>query len=296
MIKKVLFRLASAFLYLISLLPFWALYMLSDLLFLILFYLIHYRRNVVQENLTNAFPEMSKDERAVIERKYFRFLADLIVESIKMFSISEEELKKRFRFNNLIEITKHLDKNRSVIAVTGHYGNWEWGSLITALMFPEPILVVYKPLANESFGTLINDTRSRFGTVMVSMKNTLRKVLEFKKNAKKYLLVLVGDQTPSREEINYFTTFLNQPTYVFLGIEKIAKINNNPIIYFSITPYKRGYYECDIEALAENPQSVEEYGITEQHIRVLEKIIRDKPEYWLWSHRRWKFKPEEIKK
>jgi Kdo2-lipid IVA lauroyltransferase/acyltransferase len=294
MIKKGLFWLSTSFLYLISLLPFSLLYILSDILFVVLYYIILYRRKVVQENLANAFPEKSWKERAQIERKYYRFLSDLIIESVKMLSVTEKYLMKHFRFNNIEDITKHFKAGRSVVAVTGHYGNWEWGSIITSLMFPEPVLVVYKPLANKNFNKLINDTRSRYGTVMVSMKNTLRKVVEFIKNGKKYVLVLVGDQTPPSEETQYFTTFLNQPTAVFLGIEKIAKLNNNPIVYFTISPYKRGYYECNIKGLIDNPKETSEYEITEAHTRELESVIRARPEFWLWSHRRWKFKPEDI--
>lgn len=292
--KKGLFWVSVSFLYLISLLPFSLLYVLSDLLFLILYYVVGYRRKVVQENLANAFPEKSQEERARIEKKFYSFLADLIMESVKMFSMTEKYIMKHFRFNNIEEITKHFKDGRSVIAVTGHYGNWEWGSVITSLMFPAPVLVVYKPLADKNFDALLNNKRSRYGTVMVPMKNALRKVLEYKKNMKKYVLVLVGDQTPSGDEINYFTTFLNQPTAVFLGIEKIAKINNNPIVYFTISPYKRGYYECNIKKLIEDPISTAEHEITEIHTRELEKVIREKPEYWLWSHRRWKFKPEDV--
>lgn len=294
--KKGLFWLSITFLYLISLLPFSLLYILSDILFLVLYYVVGYRRKVVQENLANAFPEKSDEERARIEKKFYGFLSDLIMESIKMFSMSEKYIMKHFRFNNIEAITKHFDYGKSVVAVTGHYGNWEWGSVITALMFPEPVLVVYKPLADKNFDRVLNNKRSRYGTIMVAMKNTLRKVIEFKKNGKKYVLVLVGDQTPSGDEINYFTTFLNQPTYVFLGIEKIAKLNNNPIVYFTISPYKRGYYECNIKALIDDPAATSEYEITEAHTRELERVIREKPEYWLWSHKRWKFKPEDVRK
>lgn len=296
MIKKGLFRLTASFLYLVSLLPFPLLYVLSDFLFLILYHIISYRKIVVMTNLANAFPEKSETERKQIAKKYYRFLSDLIVESVKMFSISKEELQKRFRFNNLTEITNLFKEGKSVIAVTGHYGNWEWASLVTALKFPEPVLVVYKPLVDANFNKLINDTRSRFGTVMIAMKNTLRRVMEFKKSGERYVLVLVGDQTPSGDELNYFTTFLNQPTAIFLGVEKIARLNNNPILYFTIKPYKRGYYDCTIEALTEDPRGTQEYEITEEHTRALERIIREQPEYWLWSHRRWKFKPEDIEK
>jgi KDO2-lipid IV(A) lauroyltransferase len=294
MIKKGLFWLATSFLYLISLLPFPLLYILSDFLYLVLYYIISYRRKVTSDNLFNAFPEKSFDERKQIEKKYYRFLADMIIESIKMLSISEESLKKRFKYFNVSEIFRHFENGKSVIGVTGHYGNWEWASQAISLELDEPVLVVYKPLVNKNFEKLINNMRSRFGSVMVAMNNTFRKVIEFRQ--KRHLIVLVGDQTPSGEELQYFTTFLNQPTAVFLGIEKIAKLNDYAIVYCTFKRVQRGYYEGHNETLVENAKNTAEYEITEMHTRKLEKVIREKPEFWLWSHRRWKFKPENIDK
>lgn len=291
--NKLLFRLVASLLKLISLLPFWILYFLSDILFVSLFYLFKYRRHVVQMNLGNAFPEKSVRERAAIERKYYRFLADLIVESVKSISITKSELRRRFEIENITDITKHLQMGNSVIAVSGHYGNWEWGPLRIALELEHDVLVVYKPLTDKNFDNLIKKVRSRFGTVMIPMKQTLRKVSEYKN--KPHVLVLIGDQTPARDESKYFTTFLNQQTAVFLGVEKIAVKTNNAIVYFSITRVKRGYYKCIIKSLVNEPKECKEYEITKAHTNELEILINKKPEYWLWSHKRWKFKPEDIK-
>ncbi|MGB4397964.1 MAG: lysophospholipid acyltransferase family protein [Daejeonella sp.] len=291
--NRLLFRLIASLLKLISLLPFWILYLLSDILFFFLYYLFKYRRQVVQANLANAFPEKSVKERAAIERRYFSFLADMIVESVKSISITKQELKQRYQFENLGDITKHLEKGRSVIAVSGHYGNWEWGPLGIALELNHDVLVVYKPMTDKNFDHLLNKVRSRFGTVMIPMKQTLRKVAEYKN--KPHVLVLVGDQTPTRDESQYFTTFLNQPTAVFLGVEKIALKTNNPIIYFSIKRIKRGYYTSVVKPLIDNPRKCSEYEITDAHTDELENLIINNPDFWLWSHRRWKFKPEDIK-
>lgn len=291
--KIIVFRIVSGLLFLISLLPFRILYLISDLLFLILYHLVGYRRKVVFNNLQNSFPEKSIAEIKTIEKRYYHYLADLIIESVKSFTISSEEIKKRFIFKNLSAITSYLEAGRSVIAVSGHYGNWEWASIAIAQQLQEDVLIVYKPLSNKRFEKLINAMRSKFGAILVPMKYTLRKLVEYKN--KPYVLALIGDQTPPKEESNYFTNFLNQPTAIFLGVEKIALKYNNPIIYFNIKRIKRGYYECLIESIVENPGLTREFEITNLHTKELEKNIRLAPEFWLWSHKRWKFSPADLK-
>jgi Kdo2-lipid IVA lauroyltransferase/acyltransferase len=287
------FRFIACILYLISLLPFPVLYFFSDILYGLLYYVFKYRRKVVLNNLLNSFPEKSKNEIELIEKRFYRYLADLILESIKTLTISAKEIKKRFIFKNLEILTKHLQNGNSVIAVSGHYGNWEWGPVATGLEIKEKVLVVYKPISDKRFEDLMNSMRSRFGSVMVPMKLTLRKVIEYKNEPN--VLVLIGDQTPTREESQYFTTFLNQQTAVFLGVEKIALKLNNPIIYFSINRRKRGYYECLVKSLIDKPECTTDYEITEAHIKELERNIRINPEFWLWSHRRWKFSTGNLK-
>ncbi len=292
--KRITYGITAFVLYLISLLPFPVLYLLSDILYVFLYYIFKYRRKVVLINLLNSFPEKSKTEIDEVEKRFYRHLADLMLESVKTISISANEIKKRIVFKNLEILTKYLKHGRSVIAVSGHYGNWEWGPVATGLELKEKVLVVYKPLSDKRFERLMNTMRSRFGSIMVPMKLTMRKVIEYKNEPN--VLVLVGDQTPTREESQYFTKFLNQQTAVFLGVEKIALKTNNPIVYFSINKTKRGYYECVVKSLIDSPELTSEHEITNLHIGELEKNIRFKPEYWLWSHKRWKFSPEILKK
>lgn len=292
--NRITYGITAFVLYLISLLPFPVLYFLSDILYVFLYYIFKYRRKVVLINLLNSFPEKSKTEIDEIEKSFYRYLADLMLESVKTMTLSANQIKKRFVFKNLELLTKHLQNGRSVIAVSGHYGNWEWGPLAIALELKEKVLVVYKPLSNKRFERLMNRMRSRFGSIMVPMKLTMRKVIEYKNEP--HVLVLVGDQTPTREESVYFTSFLNQQTAVFLGVEKIAVKANNPIIYFCINSLKRGYYECEVKSLIDSPELTSEHEITNLHIGELEKNIRFKPEYWLWSHKRWKFSPEILNK
>lgn len=294
MIKKGLFRLASFFLYLLSLLPFWLLYLLSDLLFLVLYYVINYRRQVVKTNLANAFPEKSEQERHRIELKYFRYLADMLVECIKMISISEASMKRRLKLNNINEISRHLDKGKSVLIATGHYSNWEWGPLMMALAVPQQVIVIYKPLTDRNFEQLINRMRSRFGTIMVPMKQTLRKIIEMKNEVS--VTVFANDQTPARIDSQYFVPFLNQSTAVFPGIERVAKMTNNPVVFCYINRLSRGYYEAVFKTIIEDPKLTTDCEITQLHTHELERVIIQKPEFWLWSHRRWKYTPEEVGK
>jgi KDO2-lipid IV(A) lauroyltransferase len=292
MIIKALTKVAIFFLYLLSLLPFWALYFFADAVFIILFYVTHYRRKVVQQNLLNAFPEKSVTERAQIERKFYGYLADLMAEAIKLISISERELKKHFKLNNPELLDTYFNQQKSVLGALGHYGNWEMSAQILGFSTEKKKLFIYKPLSNEVFDTFIKNLRSRFGSTPVAMKATLRTLVLLKNEPK--LTVFVSDQTPVQHETQYYTQFLNQTTAVFLGIEKMAKMTNDPVIFCDIRVHKRGYYSCTFVPLINEPKLSAEHEITDAHVQYLEKVIREAPAYWLWSHKRWKFKPEGI--
>ncbi len=285
--KTIIFWLSTTFLKLISLLPFRLLYIVSDLLFIFLFYVISYRRKVTQNNLENAFPQKTDKERQKIEKTYYRFLADMILETVKMGSLSAAEIKKRCRINNPDELHKHYDQGKAVLLASGHYANWEWANLILSLSFSEPLYVIYKPLTDQKFGEYLNDLRSRFGANMVAMKSTLRKISTLRNE--KYLFGFASDQTPAVHETQYFTEFLNQQTAVFLGLEKIARMTGNPIVFLHINRLKRGLYEYTFETIIDTPSDTDEFEITRIHTQKLEDIIIRKPELWLWSHKRWKF-------
>ena len=290
MIKKGLSRLGIFFLYLISLLPFWFLYLISDVLFVTLYYLIGYRRKVVQENLINSFPEKTQREREHIEKEYFKYLADLIMETIKTISISEKEIKRRVVCTNPEELEKYFKTGKSVIAVSGHYCNWEFAALNFSAECDKKFMIIYKPLTDEVYDDFFIKVRSRFGGIPVSMMQTMRKMVQYKNE--QTVTVMVGDQTPVRSEANYFTGFLNQQTPVFLGIEKMARTMDDIVTFYKMERIKRGYYTYTLLPLTDNAKQTASHEITEMHVKCLETIIRDKPQYWLWSHRRWKFKPE----
>jgi KDO2-lipid IV(A) lauroyltransferase len=293
MIKKGFSSLGVGLLYLLSLLPYFVLYLIADLLFLLLYYVIHYRRQVVKENLLNAFPEKSVAEIRTIEKEYFRFLADLIVETIKLCTLSEAEVIKRVRIENraMLENAAFI-KGKSIIGAVGHYGNWESGCLRMGLITERPCIIAYKPLSNPVWDRFFLNMRSRLGAHMVPMKNTFRKLVSHRNEVT--FTVLAGDQTPTREEATYFTNFLNQPTAVFLGVEKLAKATDSLVVFCDVRRVKRGYYSCTFVPLFDNPKLTAEYEITNAHVQYLENVIREEPQYWLWSHRRWKFKPDEL--
>lgn len=285
--KRFAYFLALPFMYGISLLPFPLFYLLSDLFCFLLYRVIGYRRAVVMENLRNAFPEKTEKERRQIAARYYRNLADIMLETIKMLTISEKTLKKRFRLVNQELVESYYAQGRSVVGAVGHFGNWEWGCLVQGMVSSKPSLVIYKPLRNPWFDRLFRRMRSRTGAILVSMRKTFRKIAEYR--GQPFMTIVAADQTPVKLGSVYWTTFLNQDTPVFLGIEKIAKMNNSVIVYCDIKRLKRGYYGVEYKVLFEDPANTSQHEITEAHTRFLENRIRESPSDWLWSHRRWKF-------
>ncbi len=294
MINKWLSRIGVVILYLISLLPFWILYLISDLLYIVLYYITGYRKKVVSENLRNAFPEKSQQELNAIGKRYYRYMGDLIMETVKCISISEKQVRKRLVPINP-ELPEHyFSQGKSIMAAAAHYCNWELAALRLGLHTDKKRIVVYKQQSNMVFNDFFNRTRSRFGVTMISMRQTLRSLIALKNELT--FTVLLSDQTPAKGDVKYFMPFLNQPTAVFLGIEKLIQISDSVLIFYRMDRVKRGYYTCTFVPLIEDTKNTQPYQITEAHMNYLETVIKEKPEYWLWSHRRWKVKPEDIKK
>ena len=291
MFKKGISHFGTFFLAVLSLLPISVLYLLADTAYLLLYYVFQYRRQVVRENLLNSFPKKSLPQIIGIEKKYYRYLASLIFEVIKMSSISEKEIRKRFVFKNKEQVNEYLNKGQSVLVCSAHYGNWEWGTLGIGLNFSAHHYPIYKPLNNPIFDKWFRKIRSKFGNKLIPMRQTLR-ALQASKNTPS-IFSFGNDQSPSVNELQHWQIFLNQPAYIQLGIEKIAKSTNRPIFYFKINIIKRGYYEVDCVPLCLNPAETEEFEITRLHTQFLEEMIKDNPPYWLWSHRRWKHKPKQ---
>ena len=273
----------------LSRLPLFLLYRLADAFYLLIFYVFRYRRKIVKENLYHALPDKSAAELKAIEREYYKFLSSLFIEIIKMKSISKKELNKRVKFKNTDLVEAYLQNNESVLFCSSHYANYEWVCMAIGLNFSGQHYPIYKPLSSEAFDHWFFKMRSKFGNNMVAMRQTLRAIHTSKNSAS--MFTFGSDQAPSKEESIYWTNFLNQETSVQLGIEKIAKKTNRPVFYLKINYLKRGYYEVNCVPIYLHPDQTQEYEITEAHTHFLEEMIEEKPAYWLWSHRRWKYKP-----
>ncbi|HUS86227.1 MAG TPA: lysophospholipid acyltransferase family protein [Bacteroidales bacterium] len=278
--------------WIITLLPLSVLYLFSYPLYFLLYHFPGYRKQVVLDNLTNAFPEKSLDERLEIRKKYYKHLSDLIIEVLKLQHLGNKEIKRRFRIRNIELFDSLQRKGRSSIAAFGHYANWEWTTGVQ-LHTDYKCLAVYKPLLNRYFDRYTRKIRSKYGVENIAMADTLKTIVKYRNMGVSIALALISDQTPPKREIQYWTNFLNQDTPVYLGIEKLSRKYDMPVLFFRINKIKRGYYELIIESITEDPLKHEPNYITEKHVRLLEEQINRKPELWLWSHRRWKHKREK---
>ncbi|MBB5638056.1 KDO2-lipid IV(A) lauroyltransferase [Pedobacter cryoconitis] len=291
MLNKAFSYIGIFFIYAISLLPLSVLYIFSNIVYVILYYLIKYRRNVVRTNLTKAFPEKEEKEIGKIEKKYYKYLSGLIFEIIKMSTISEQDMRKRFTFKNADIINSYFERGESILACSGHYGNWEWTSVYIGLALNCDCYAIYKPLSNKEFGNWFYRIRTRFVNKMIPMRQTLRAITESKGTPTVFLFG--NDQAPPKNESHFWTTFLNQHTSIQQGIEKIAIKTNRPIFYAKINCPKRGYYTVEFIPVCLNPAETPINEITQKHTRLLEELIEEEPAYWLWSHRRWKHQPTQ---
>jgi len=287
-----MFYLIYAFGWTVTLLPLRVLYLFSDLFYPVVYHVVRYRREVVRENITNSFPEKSLNEIIRIERKFYRFFCDLFVETMKEMHFGHKEHRRRMIYGNVDEIKKEFAKGRSVMLMTAHYANWEW-----MLNFPEvfqeanhDVYQIYKRLRNKGFDKLIYDLRSGYGGINVEKKELLRTMFQLKKESKIGIYLMVSDQTPNGRHINLWTPFLNQDTPTLTGTEQLAKKFDYPVFYADIHRIKRGYYRCDFLPISLDPLNEPEFDISVKYMKLLENTIREQPEYWLWSHRRWKHK------
>lgn len=292
---QIIYHIVYAILYLHALLPLRVLYILADILYVPLYYVIRYRLKVVRNNLKNSFPDKSKKELREIEKEFYHHFCDYFVETIKLLHISESEIRDRISFSNMDIVKDVMKDNKSCIMFLGHYGNWEWIPSIT-LEFTDGTLLgqIYRPLKNKAFDELFLKIRSRFGSVSIAKNNTLRSILEFKKENKKVLIGFMSDQTPSLANIHYWTNFLNQDTPVYTGVERIAKKTGFSVTYLDVIKTGRGRYTCDVKLITADPKNEPEFAITEKYIREMEKTILRHPSYWLWTHKRWKHKRSDV--
>lgn len=276
--------------WIVGLLPFRVLYIIADMHYLLLYHVLHYRRKVVRDNLVRSFPEKSVKEIVSIERKFYKHLADLSIELYKLWHMSEASIRKRCVFKNTELPQQYFNEGRSVIGVLGHYGNWEWMSSYSLWEKDADFLALYKPLRDKVTNRMMKNIRSKFGAVLVPKDDTLRVIARYRSEKKLFLAGFIGDQTPNVHNLNFWTQFLNQDTPVLLGTERIARKYNIPVVSVRMRKVKRGYYEVEFVNVCSNPAGLQPGVLTEMHTRLLESFIQEEPQYWLWSHRRWKHK------
>lgn len=272
----------------VSKLPFWFLYGVSNVLYYIFYYVVGYRKKVVMQNIKNSFPEKAKKEQTAIAKKFYRHFCDLVLESVKAFTISADELKKRMIVNNSEIMVRHFKENRNVIVAGGHYNNWELFAVACEGRIGHQAIAIYKPLTSNFFNERMQETRSRFGLKMISTK-LVRKVFEEKTERPTATFFLI-DQSPPFPDKCHWTIFLNQETGVLFGTEKYAKEYDYPVVFENITKLKRGHYRVDFFECCDQPRLTRQGEISEKVTSMLEKEIIRQPEYWLWSHKRWKQK------
>jgi len=271
----------------ISLLPYPLLYLISDFLFLMMYRLIGYRKKVVFANLKNSFPNKSDQELKAIMANFYRHLCDIIMESMKGFTVSEKQLRKRLVIKNPEFSNYFADKGQSIIFVGGHYNNWEICAQAFSMYSNHVCIGIYKPLSNQFINDKIYTSRSKYGMNLVSMKQTKK---SFEECGKPKAIVFGSDQNPSNPKRAHWVNFLNQDTAVLFGVEKYAKDYNWPVVFVSISKVKRGHYEVEYSLITDKPIEQPHGKITEDFTKRLEQDIINQPQYWLWSHKRWKHK------
>ncbi len=276
--------------------PFWLLYRLADILYIIMYKIAGYRKKVVRKNLQLVFPEKSDRERKAIERKFYRHFADLFVEMIKAFRMPLPQMQERFVFKNTALLNELTANNKNIVIVGGHYANWEWIFSLAAVTHGFPI-ATYLKINNPYFEKLMLKNRQRFGGKLVETKELRRSLQKFEQQQKKFILGLLADQSPQKHRAKYWRSFLgidNLPVHI--GPESLAKQYNAAYVFMDIQKLKRGYYEVSFELITENPGDYQNYQLTDIFLDKLEKQIRKEPGYYLWTHNRFKHRDKNLPK
>ena len=290
--SKLIYWLVYGGMWLFSTLPFRVLYVLSDFNYLLMYHVWRYRRKVVRENLEKSFPEKTEAERLQIERKFYRYLSDYMLEDLKLLHMSAEDLCQRMIYKNTEQYLELTEKYGGIIVMIPHYANYELLIGMGSVMKPGDVPVqVYKPLKDKYLNELFKQIRSRFGGYNIPKHSTAREIIKLKREGKNMVVGLITDQWPSGDR--YWTTFMGQETAFLNGAERIAKIMNFPVFYCELTKTRRGYCEAEFKLMTEAPKETVEGEITDMFAHELEQTIRREPAYWLWSHKRWKFTKKE---
>ena len=275
------------FIKLLSRLPLSVLYFFSDVLFIVSFYVIRYRRTMVKRNLSNSFPEKTRQELQRIEKEFYSNLCDYAVEMLKLVTMSKEELSRRMVFKNQAVLEKYISENQSILFLASHQFNWEWLLVSASINFPMAIDFVYQPVNSKFFNDLTLYIRTRFGAYPIKRDEVARELIKRKHIVRG--LASVADQYPGYgRDKKFITQFLNQETAFFMGTNQLALLTQYPALYYPIKRIKRGYYEAYPVVIAAPPYARTSETVIEQYVSVVERVIRENPSGWLWSHNRWK--------
>jgi KDO2-lipid IV(A) lauroyltransferase len=289
------YNIVFAVWYILSLLPLCVHYVFSDVLYFFLYRVAGYRIKVVRHNLATSFPDKDEKELQNIERRFYHWFCDYIVETVKMFSMSERQMRKRMRFEDLEQVEQELRNGRSVTIYLGHYCNWEWvSSLPLSLSAEATAAQLYHPIENKAMDRLFLYSRSRFGAVSLEMKEAFGILRNWEKEGRRSVTGYISDQVPGYSSMHYWPWFLNHDTPAYTGAERIAHVLNTPVFYLDIYRPRRGYYVAKVVKMSGEPQKEEKFAMTEKYYRLLEDSIKRAPEFWLWSHNRWKRTREEF--
>lgn len=286
--KRIGYILFRFFLFLISITPFFLLYLLSDFCSIIMQYIMRYRLKTVTVNLRNSFPEKNYAEIKGIIRRYYKHLCDIFIESIKGFSMNTNQLLVRYICLNPDDTYDYYSKGKDIIIAMSHYANWEWGTQVASKYFMHNVITFYKSISNKYFDNYMQKYRMQHDIKLRSI-NKIR-LLHTSKKEKPKAYFLVGDQRPAKVKKAFWLKFLNQDTACVHGIESYAKLNDLPVFYADVQRTRRGYYLVELMEISKNSGNTQHGEITEKYMKKLEEIIEKKPEDWLWSHKRWKFK------
>ncbi|MEI6174121.1 MAG: lysophospholipid acyltransferase family protein [Bacteroidota bacterium] len=268
--------------------PFRILFYFADMVFYLIYYVVGYRKQVVFSNLRNSFPEKSTEEITTIAKSFYHHLSDMLIESLKAFTMTEESVMKRYQYTNVEMLDDLYKKGQSVICIAGHYGNWEWGGLASGVQLMHKPVGFYKPLSNKYIDAYVQRSRVKGRSKLASITQTAETFqADYGEPA---IFYMVADQSPSSPRLAYWVDFLNQDTAALHGPEKYARIYNLPVVFGTVIKVKRGYYRVDFSMLEPEPVKTKTGELTARFMKRLEEVIKAKPEYYLWSHRRWKLK------
>jgi KDO2-lipid IV(A) lauroyltransferase len=279
------------FIVFIGIIPFILLYPFSNFIAFLMHRIFGYRKKVILGNLKRSFPDQFEEDRNKMLVPIYKNLTDIIIEGIKSFTMRKGQIVRRHKILNPEMFQTYVENKQSVIAVTAHYNNWEWGSLSASLQMDHKVVGFYKPLSNPWVDRFLKWSRSRSGTTLASIKETSKTFDDF--SGQPTIFLMAADQNPAKAKNTYWVDFLGQKTAFLHGPEKHAKRLNLPIVYIDIIRKKRGFYTIFLTEIIKNPSEYDEGEITQVYATKVEEMIRRYPPNWLWSHRRWKHKPPQ---